>query len=269
MNNVKPGPLSQPPRVSPALLKVFNAYNRRYLRRHFHSLRILQAGLPQTPAQPIVVYLNHSSWWDPLVCLLLSLYFFTNRVSFGPIDAAMLERYRFFRRLGFFGVDQCNGHRAAAFLRTSRAILASSRNMIWLTPQGNFVDVRTRPLDLQPGLGALATRTRGVAFVPLAIEYSFWTESRPEILVSFGEPLVPSIEIPRSASEWTQLFSEKLEATENELAIRSCQRRSDEWITLNSGRSGVNAAYDAWRWLRAKVRGQNFTPEHQPQSLSK
>ena len=35
-------------------------------------------------------------------------------------------------------------------------------------------------------------RTR--LFVPLAIEYTFWNEPRPEILVSFGEPIIPGNE---------------------------------------------------------------------------
>ena len=73
------------------------------------------------------------------------------------------------------------------FLRTTRAILESRRNLVWLTPQGRFMDVRERPIRLQRGLGALAAQREEVEFLPLAIEYSFWTEPRPEILISFGE----------------------------------------------------------------------------------
>ena len=70
------------------------------------------------------------------------------------------------------------------------------------------MDVRERPLRLQSGLGALATQSQNSIFVPLAIEYTFWDEPRPEILVSFGEP---PVDAPRlSIQEALQLASEQV-----------------------------------------------------------
>jgi 1-acyl-sn-glycerol-3-phosphate acyltransferase len=251
------------PRVSEHVMRVFAAYSRRYLRRHFHSFRILKSGQPQFDlSRPLVIYLNHASWWDPLVCLLLSREFFASRTSFAPIDAAMLERYGFFKHLGFFPVEQESPRGALQFLRNTHAILASSQNAVWLTPQGRFMDVRERPLRLQAGLAALAAREPGAAFIPLAIEYAFWTEPRPELLVSFGEPIVPALEPARSASEWTRTFTDALETTQDELAGRSCRREPAKWCTLNRGQVGVSGFYDAWRWLRARMRGEKFAPEH-------
>ncbi len=251
------------PRVSARLVKMFAGYSRRYMRGRFHSLRILRRALPPiASARPLVIYLNHASWWDPLVCLRLSQQWFANRASFGPIDAAMLGKYGFFKHLGFFGVEQNSARGARQFLRTTRAILASSRNIVWLTPQGRFVDVRERPLRLQPGLAALPALAPDAMFVPLAIEYAFWTEPRPEVLVSFGEPLVPREEVPQSAAEWARRFTDALETTQDELAARSCRRDASEWLVLDDGASGVSAIYDTWRRLRAKMRGEKFTPKH-------
>ncbi len=250
------------PSVSAPVMNLFAAYTRRYVRKHFHSLRILERGLPPRDcARPLVIYLNHASWWDPLVCLLLSREFFADRTSFAPIDAPMLERYGFFRRLGFFGVEQ-DTRGALTFLHTAHALLASSQHAVWLTPQGRFIDVRERPLRLKDGLGALAAREPSAAFIPLAIEFAFWTESRPEILVSFGEPIVPGDGPASSAGEWTRTFTGALEATQDELAARSCRRDASEWRTLNRGQSGVGGLYDTWRWLRARLRGEKFSPEH-------
>ena len=214
------------PHVSAAVMKGFAAYSRRYMRRNFHAFRILKSGRPpHDSARPIVIYLNHAAWWDPLVCLLLSREFFPDRTSFAPIDAAMLERYGFFRHLGFFGIEPQTQRGARTFLRITHDLLASSCNAVWLTPQGRFMDVRERPLRLEEGLGALATREPGAAFIPLAIEYAFWTEPRPEILVSFGEPIVPGAEPARLAADWTRVFSDALETTQDELATRSCRSR--------------------------------------------
>ncbi len=256
------------PRIARSFLSAFAAYNRTYLRRRFHAVRILKSGLPAAQSErPLVIYLNHAAWWDPLVCLLLAREFFPQRSSFAPIDAAMLQRYGFFKYLGFFGIEPETPAGARTFLRTTHALLATSANALWLTPQGRFMDVRERPLRLQDGLAALAAREPEAAFIPLALEYSFWTEPRPEILISFGAPIVPGT-TARSAEEWTHTFTEALESTQDELAARSCRRDPTEWRTLNRGRSGVSGIYDVWRSLRARMRGEKFTPEHQREGAS-
>jgi 1-acyl-sn-glycerol-3-phosphate acyltransferase len=259
----------QPPLVSSIMTSAFNAYNRRFVRRHFHAVRISKGGLPpQTLTGPLVIYLNHASWWDPLVCLLLARAFFSDRTSFAPIDATMLDRYRLFKHLGFFPVQQATASGAHNFLRTARAILTSSANVLWLTPQGRFMDVRERPLRFQNGLGALAARESGVSFVPLAIEYSFWTESRPEILLSFGETIIPSRDGLEKVEDLTTRFADALEETQDNLTAHSCRRDPREWLLLTQGAFGVGSIYDALRWLGARMRGQEFIRAHQPETTS-
>jgi 1-acyl-sn-glycerol-3-phosphate acyltransferase len=250
------------PHISATVMKFFIAYCRRRVRCDFHTLRILKSGLPACDRdRPLVVYFNHASWWDPLVCLLLARDFFPERSAFGPIDSAMLERYGIFKRLGFFGVDPTlRGTRN--FLRITHDLLADPHNSVWLSPQGRFADVRERPLRLQDGLGALAVREPDAAFVPLAIEYPFWTEPRAEILVSFGESIVPGRSAVRPVEEWTRVFTCALEAVQDKVAAASCRRDNAEWLEVNRGKSGVNGIYDAWRWLRARLRGEKFNPEH-------
>lgn len=262
------GPVPPPPQVSARFVRMFTAYGRRYMRRHFHAIRILKTGMPPRDlSRPLVIYLNHAAWWDPLVCLQLAQIYFADRASYGPIDAAALQRYGFFKHLGFYGVEQQSARGAMTFLRTTRAILSSSRNVVWLTPQGRFMDVRERPLRLEHGLGELATRLENVLFLPVAIEYAFWTEPRPEILVSFGEPTIPRNDSPRSAHEWTEFFSNALEELQDELAPRSCRRDPNEWLLLDKGTSGVSAIYDTWRRLRARASGKKFVPDHHVEDL--
>lgn len=174
----------------------------------------------------------------------------------------------FFKYLGIFGVERNSTRGAMTFLRTMRAILASRRNLVWLTPQGRFMDVRERPLRLQRGLGVLAVQAQEVEFLPLAIEYSFWTEPRPEILISFGEAAIPSDEPNRSADEWTEFFASALEDAQDELATRSCRRDLADWVVVEKGASGVSAVYDLWRRIRARISGAEFASEHQPEKLN-
>ena len=57
-------------------------------------------------------------------------------------------------------------------------------------------------------------------FLPLAIEYVFWEERFPEILLRFGELIqVDQSQASRtSARSWTELFEAKLQAAQDERA---------------------------------------------------
>jgi len=210
----------------------------------------------------MVVYLNHASWWDPLVGLLLARTHLPQLSSYVPIDAAMLERYRFFRKLGCFGVERGTLRGGRNFLRTADRILARRDSLLWITPQGRFADVRERPLQLEEGVGVLASRHPDAAFVPLALEYVFWSEPRPEILVSFGQPLLPMDRPAQSGKSWTQHFAATLGVEQERLAQASMRRDPSEWVTMNRGRAGIQFFYDLWRRIGALVRGKTYVPGH-------
>lgn len=253
------------PRISAPLLRWFTWYSRRYIRRHFHSLRLSLAGHdPVARGLPLVLYSNHASWWDALVCLVVTREFFPARRAFAPIDSAMLARYKMFRRLGFFGVEQGTRRGAVQFLRTAETVLQSPDNLLALTPQSRFADVRERPLQFAAGLGHLARRVEDALFVPVAIEYVFWEERLPEILMRFGEPA----RLRRARSEafdakyWTTLFEQKLAAAQDALAAEARRRDPDDFQTLLRGGAGQGGVYDWWRAAVAKLRGETFQKEH-------
>ena len=56
------------------------------------------AGRLRCPDGPLIVVLNHPSWWDPLVGLVLTE-LFPDRAHYFPMDAHALQRYRIFQRL--------------------------------------------------------------------------------------------------------------------------------------------------------------------------
>jgi 1-acyl-sn-glycerol-3-phosphate acyltransferase len=253
------------PKVSAPWLRWFTWYSRRYCQRHFHSLRVSRSGMPpELPALPLVIYSNHASWWDALVCLVLKDEFFGAHTAFAPVDAAMLQRYKFFARLGFFGVEQHTRRGARRFLRVSEVILQSPRHLLALTPQGRFADARERPVRFAAGLGHLAARQSPAVFLPLAIEYVFWEERLPEILVRFGKPVVAGGgHKPRQrADAWTGFFEGELSRTQDALAAESQRRRPEDFETLLRGGGGQGGIYDWWRAFKAAWRGETFRKEH-------
>lgn len=254
------------PYRSEFLIRWFVWYVRRYqLRPAFTAVRLACDGNPQPlpPGAPLVVALNHASWWDPLICVV-PMDMFPGRRYFAPIDAAMLEKYGLFKKLGFFGVEQGSARGAARFLKTSQAILAQPDTALWITAQGTFADVRTRPVVLRPGLGHLLHRQPGVHVLPLAMEYTFWNEKRPEVLLRFGTPVV-STGREQSAEYWTNQVASALTEALDQLATAAQSRDPGRFRTLWTGTRGISGVYDAWRRLTHRFRGQRFEPGHAPE----
>jgi len=253
------------PHISPFLLNWFTWYSRRYLRRHFHSLRVSLRGLPPADVElPLVIFSNHAAWWDALVGLVLKAEYFSGRKAFAPIDSKALATYKMFGKLGFYGVEQGTRRGAVQFLRTSENILSDNHSLLVITPQGRFADVRERPVRFEAGLGHLATRVGHAMFLPMATEFVFWEERLPEILVHFGEPVEVSAQhaVAFDAKYWTTLFEQKLEATQNALAAEAKRRDPDEFQTVLRGDAGQGGVYDWWRAVKAKLRGETFRKEH-------
>jgi 1-acyl-sn-glycerol-3-phosphate acyltransferase len=228
------------PRVQRRLLTLFHLYARWYLWRHMHAIRVNTLRPPKLEGLPVIVCMNHPSWWDPLVALTLALRLFPERTHYAPMDASALSKYAFFERLGFFGVEAGRASGAATFLRRGSAILSRADSMLWVTAQGAFRDVRERPVDLRGGVGKLVAGNSPVAVLPVALEYVFWDERFPEVLVRFGEPLInPELSVVSSA----------LQQTQDALAAVAMTRDPAAFETFAGGRTGVGGIYGLWRWV--------------------
>ena len=133
------------PRQSKWLFDWFRWYCARYARKHFHAVRLSKSSLaiPATDGKPLIFVMNHPSWWDIIAGMIVCDRFKHYR-HYAPIDAAMLPKYRFFDRLGFFGIDS-TPRGAARFLRTTKAIFEQPYRSLWITAQGKFVDPSSMP----------------------------------------------------------------------------------------------------------------------------
>ena len=96
----------------------------RTLRASFHAARVLGAAPAELSARKLVLYANHPSWWDPIAYMAIARRLLPGRTVYAPIDAAMLAKYGFMRRIGAFGVEQGSARGAAEFLTVCRAALA-------------------------------------------------------------------------------------------------------------------------------------------------
>jgi 1-acyl-sn-glycerol-3-phosphate acyltransferase len=246
-------PLTEVPPISTALLRLFTAYSESYLGRHFASI-YLSGPRPNFHSinGPVVVYLNHASWWDPLVCLLLANRFTVNRDNHAPIDANALSHFRFFRKLGFFGVEKDSRRGVIQFLENSAAILRHSKSVLWVTPQGEFVDPRVRPVSLKGAIGQLPALNPDLQFFPLALDYFFTGVRLPSVAARFGEPIAVSDFPFLDRHEWTPKLAGALEASQDALAEEIISRRISNSAPLLAGRRGTGGIYGFWQSLRGQ-----------------
>ena len=235
------------PVVSQMTLKFFRRIVRIYFRRHFRSVMVQQAEVLAGVSGPLILYANHSSWWDPMVSVLVAETLLPGRKHYAPMDAAALKRYPILAKIGIFPVEMATARGAAQFLRTSQAILASE-GVVWITPQGRFVDSRARPLGFKPGLGALAVRTPGASVIPMAIEYTFWDERLPETLLRFGRPVQLGNGLSSEAA--SEEMERALTQTMEELKGAAMARDAGAFRVLLRGGRGTGGMYGIGRRLR-------------------
>ena len=243
-------------------LALFSVYLHWYVKRHFHALRVANAGRIPPLAEPLILFGNHASWWDPLSAMLLAESILPERQHYAPMDAIALDHYRIFRPMGFFPVDNATSRGAAQLLRAGEQVLSRPGAVLWITPEGRFQDVRKRPVIFRPGIGALMTRRGRLTCVPVAIEYTFWNERLPEILVNIGEPLEIADGTMEDARTWTNLLSYAMSATLDELAMLAIDRDPDAFSTILLGSGGIGGIYEMWKRLTCALTGRAYHHDH-------
>lgn len=249
--------------------KVFAWYVDRWmLPRRFHAVRLAKenAGLLAEAADhagPVIVVLNHPSWWDPMLAVLLARRFMPRREHLAPIDAAVLRTFGFFRRLGVFGIDPDDPASLHAMVEyVGECLRRQPRTAVWITPQGRLTDPRVE-IRIRPGAAALAARFPDVRVVAAALEYPFWGHPRPEALIRL-EPCEVGGRSGAGAGRTAAWHRAMLEAMRRaaaalaELAVARDLRAFDVLVGREWGGREVNPAYDLWLRLRGRSAGISY-----------
>jgi 1-acyl-sn-glycerol-3-phosphate acyltransferase len=264
-----------PRRPSRFLLRFFDIYLSLYVPLHFRALRLAHPERFPITTRPLIIVINHPSWWDPLTSILLSRFFLPQADHYAPIDAISLPRHKILSGLGLFPVEQGTPRGAVQFLRAAQTILSNPNSLLWLTPQGSFTDVRARPVTLKSGLASLLKRLEEVTVLPLAYEYTFWDEPRPEILTSCGHPLLfrhgrlvsgltDHASPPRAGTtgllDPSSAIATALAAAQDELAALALTRNPACFRTIMAGRADPSSLRAIARNLHAAIFPRPYIP---------
>ena len=162
---------------------------------------------------PLILYANHSGWWDGLVAFALG--------RAAPLDhyvlmeERQLRQYQFFRRLGAFSVVREDARAALTSINYAADLLRATNRALWIFPQGDTRPNDTRPLKLYTGAARVIQKTGRAYAIPVALRYEFLENFKPEIFVRLGPlELCENVASPKLL---TQQFTANLTATLDQL----------------------------------------------------
>ena len=251
-------PTAKVPQISIFTLRFFQYIVRFYFWRHFRAVHVHGSETLAGVSGPLIVYGNHASWWDPMLCVLIAHILVPYRRHYAPMDSIPLKRYPILRRIGIFPIELGTTRGAVQLLQIAEAVLASG-GVLWITPQGRFADVRERPLAFKSGLALLLQRVPGTQLLRMAAEYPFWIERLPEALVRIGE--VFRVDASDDTPAINRLLEKALEKEMDTLQVLSLARDPLQFRTLLEGMRGTGGAYTLGNKLRAWMRGKGFREE--------
>ena len=191
--------------------KIFAIYNRNLLKRRFYKCRVkeLQKLRERNLEIPLIIYINHSSWWDGLVLFeVLKKPEFDN---FLMMEEKQLKSLRLFRRLGAFSVIRENPREAVRSLNYAVSILREKpRRTLLIFPQGEILPNEIRPLKFYNGISRIIQKLGSCMVVPCSLRYEFLKNYKPEIFVKFGVAENIVIDKNFDPKYFTKILAEKL-----------------------------------------------------------
>lgn len=163
---------------------VFAVYNRFLVFRRFNSFRVSGLNLltDKHPTEPMIIYANHSSWWDGLIAFQISRK--TKLDGFIMMEEKQLRSLRLFLKLGAFSVVREDARQALKSIEYAEDLLKqNAERTLWIFPQGEIKPNDLRPLRFYNGASRIILNFSDISVMCAAIRYEFLGAYKPEIFV--------------------------------------------------------------------------------------
>lgn len=202
----------RPARTSKFWLWVADRFFYNMLETRFYAMRYKGIeNIKSVGEIPTIFFAPHSNWWDGIVG-----YNICNRLLKKEIRLMVeeLNRFPLLRRGGAFNVNKKSAQASMAALKYSVNVLSSLKNILYIFPQGIIKPPNFRPIEFQTGLTYIAQKAAKkygkVNLVPVAVNYLFMRDNRPEVWVEFGKEIhLDNPNIDRK--EYTEYLAHTLE----------------------------------------------------------
>ena len=169
---------------------VANFFFGRMLEGRFYAFRFKGAEnyFNRDPKIPVIMFAPHSNWWDGIVG-----YHITNKICKKEIRLMVeeLNRFPILRHAGAFSVNKKSPQASMDALKYAIEEVGNPKSILYLFPQGIIKPPNARPIEFRTGLAYIAEKAARkfgkVALMPIAVNYMFLRDNRPEVLVEMGE----------------------------------------------------------------------------------
>lgn len=154
------------------------------IRKQFHS--VYWQGSETYPS-PAIYIANHTSWWDGLLYFHLR-HTVIDKVIYIMMHEKGLQTYWYFKWIGAYSVNKSSRRDVVEALAYSKQLLQQKKS-IWIFPQGDEFHQEKRPLQLEAGVGHLASQVPNVPIIPLTIYYWFGHQKKAAVAIRGGQPI--------------------------------------------------------------------------------
>jgi len=212
---------------------LFALYNRNLLKRRFTSFQIsgLNFLLNKNNTLPLIIYCNHSSWWDGLAAFQIS--YNAGLESFILMEEKNLKRFFLFRKLGAFSVDRDNPRSASESLKYAvRLINENPLRTLWIFPQGEILPNDLRPIRFYRGLAKILENTGDCFVTSLSFRYEFLGEFKPRIFVRITEPQRFTKNSVFNSKNQTDIFARNMAENLDRLKNDIIENQLSEYVSL-------------------------------------
>jgi 1-acyl-sn-glycerol-3-phosphate acyltransferase len=196
-----------PAQESALFTRLFGVYTKLLFRRRFKHVWLRQEYTPG-PQDKTIYYLNHNSWWDGLIPLLLNRYRL-HQNGRALMEDRQLKKYPMFRWLGTFSVNRNDPRKVITSLRYAVQSMQRDCASLYLYPEGKIKPAGTK-LVFEGGLAWLHSKVAdAVDFVPIGIYMHTLRFDKPELHLHIGKPVRPGPDL--SNREKSEVFEQELE----------------------------------------------------------
>lgn len=181
---------------------------------------------------PTILFAPHCNWWDGIV-----LYNIAHRICHKEIRLMVeeLNRFPLLRRGGAYSVCKKSAQSSMQALKYSVDVIGNLNNLLFIFPQGIIRPPHFRPIEFQTGLAYIAQNAvkkyGKVNLIPIGIDYTFFRDNRPEVMVKFGQRIVlDNANVNRK--EYTDFLAHSLETVCDELTNEISHGNIDNYKIL-------------------------------------
>lgn len=220
---------------------LYRLFARLSLWRSFDRVWLQTIGpLPDPRNGSLLLYLNHSGWWDGYLMYVIDRVVLRGRFdSYLLMEEKQLRAFRFFTWSGAFSINRHNADDAQRSQQYAANLLRERPGRsLFIFPQGRIVPNDQRPLKLFPGITRIIAQAGPIQLCPVALRYEFLGQQWPHAFIRIGPTHQLSNPDDQAATlaELTTRLTDAVDALRDDVVAG----QMDRFRPLLRGRRGID-----------------------------